>query len=186
MKNTCNLFLLGLFYYQVSCVWASVEGKKMDEAAIRELRINCRGIQRKVNEFCGRQIPAEIFHYTLSQMRAVGALYNLTCESGKGVQLKVLAEKLAITPAAASEMVDTLVRKGAIIRKNDPDDRRAVRLYVGEVLQERFGKCEIAMDNLTRRFLATLKPEEVEIFTSVIGKFAEFTDDPDVFHEVEL
>lgn len=157
----------------------------MDEAVIRELRVNCRGIQRKVNEFCGRQIPTEIFHYTLSQMRAVAALYNLTSETGKGVQLKVLAEKLAITPAAASEMVDTLVRKGAIIRKNDPDDRRAVRLYVGEMLQERFNKCEIAMDDLSRRFLATLKPEEVETFVSVISKFAEFTDDPDAFPEVK-
>ena len=158
----------------------------MNEASIRELRTNRRHTEMRIKEFCARQVPAEIFHYTLSQMRAIDTLYSLTRDTGKGVQLKVLAESLAITPAAASEMVDTLVRKGAIIRKNDPDDRRAVRLYVGEKLQERFEKCELMLDDITRRFLATLSPEEVKTFVNVTSKFAAFTADPDNFPEVEL
>ena len=158
----------------------------MIEEMIRELRNNHRVSNTRIKEFCTRQVPAEIFHYTLSQMRAIDTLYSLTRDTGKGVQLKVLAEKLSITPAAASEMVDTLVRKGALIRKSDPDDRRAVRLYVGEVLQQRFEKCENQLDGLMRRFLETLSASEVENFVAVSRKFAAFTADPDNFPEVEL
>ena len=157
----------------------------MDGEKIRELRSNRRSTEMRIKEFCARQVPAEIFHYTLSQMRAIDTLYALTRDSGEGVQLKALAEKLGITPAAASEMVDTLVRKGAIIRRNDPNDRRAVRLYVGEKLQDRFEACEKALDNLTERFLSTLSQDEVDTIIAVTGKFAEFTADPDNFAEVE-
>lgn len=156
----------------------------MTEAGIKELRRNMRQTETRVKEFCASQVPVEIFHYTLSQMRAIHTLYSLTQDTGSGVQLKLLAEKLAITPAAASEMVDTLVRKGAIIRKNDPSDRRAVRLYVGDSLRERFEACEISLNELTAKFMNTLSENEIEIFAKVVEKMAEFTADPDNFPEV--
>lgn len=151
---------------------------------ISELRRNMRRIELRVKEFFSKQIPTEIFHYTLSQMRAIDTLYALNHDSGNGIHLKMLAEKLNITPAAASEMVDTLVRKGAIIRKNDPADRRAVRLFVGENLQKRFEICEKQLDELTTCFLSTLSEDEGRIFMDVIRKYAEFTDDPENFPEV--
>ena len=157
----------------------------MTDQRIRDLRRNMRLTEMRIKEFCAQQVPTEIFHYTLSQMRAVDTLYTLTRDSGSGIQLKVLAENLAITPAAASEMVDTLVRKGAIIRKNDPNDRRAVRLYVGESLQARFEECESQLDDLMARFLGTLPASEVEVFEKVIAKFSDFTADPTNFPEVE-
>ena len=39
-----------------------------------------------------------------------------------------LAEKLRISPATVSELVDGLVREGLVLRQPDPDDRRAVLL----------------------------------------------------------
>ncbi|MBE6374868.1 MAG: MarR family transcriptional regulator [Lentisphaerae bacterium] len=157
----------------------------MTDQRIRDLRRNMRLTEMRIKEFCAQQVPTEIFHYTLSQMRAIDTLYTLTRDAGSGIQLKVLAENLAITPAAASEMVDTLVRKGAIIRKNDPNDRRAVRLYVGESLQARFEECESQLDDLMARFLGTLPASEVEVFEKVIAKFSDFTADPTNFPEVE-
>ena len=141
--------------------------------------------ERRIKEFCASQVPTEIFHYTLSQMRAIDTLYSLNRDSGAGVQLKVLAETLAITPAAASEMVDTLVRKGAIIRKSDPADRRAVRLFVGDTLRERFEDCESALNGLMERFLATLSENEKDVFCEVAEKLARFTADTDNFPEVK-
>lgn len=157
----------------------------MNSEMIKDLRRNLRTSERRIKEFCARQVPAEIFHYTLSQMRAIDMLYNLTRDSGSGIQLKILAEHLNITPAATSEMVDTLVRKGAIIRRSDPADRRAVRLYVGDKLREGFEYCENQMNVITANFLSTLSAGEVECFTSVAAKFAEFTSDPDNLPEVK-
>ena len=150
---------------------------------IRELRRNLRISERRIKEFCARQVPAEIFHYTLSQMRAIEMLYTLTRDSGNGIQLKMLAEHLNITPAAASEMVDTLVRKGAIVRKSDPADRRAVRLHVGDSLQERFESCENQLNILTANFLNTLSENERQTFFDVAAKFADFTSDQANFPE---
>ena len=155
------------------------------EKKVAELRRNMRRTELKIKEYCAKQIPTEIFHYTLSQMRAIDTLYTLTRDSGTGIQLKMLAENLGITPAAASEMVDTLVRKGAIIRKSDPVDRRAVRLYVGDLLRERFETCENQLNELTGNFLKTLSAEEEKIFVQVVDKFAEFTAESDNFPEVE-
>ena len=86
---------------------------------IKKAEILCREIsncETRVNEFCAKQVPAELFRYTLNQMRTIRAVQQLTQEYPAGVQLKMLAEKLNVTPAAASEMVDTLVRKGAILQ----------------------------------------------------------------------
>ena len=157
----------------------------MTDGDIKTLRRNMRRAEIKIRESCAHQVPVEIFRYTLSQMRTIDTLYSMTRETGTGVQLKMLAESLSITPAAASEMVDTLVRKGAIIRRNDPDDRRAVRLYVGDVLRERFEKCEEQLDEITGRFIRSLSAVEQEVFFSVTKKFAEFTADPDNFPEVD-
>ncbi len=156
----------------------------MDDRAV-DLHRNLRRIELKVKEYCASQVPTELFHYTLSQMRAIDTLYSLIRDTGTGVQLKVLAEKLAITPAAASEMVDTLVRKGAICRENDPADRRAVRLYVGNDLRERFESCENQLNTLTENFLNTLSEAEQDTFVKVVAKFAEFTSEPENFPEVD-
>lgn len=150
---------------------------------IKKLRRDMRHTEIRIKEFCAKQVPIELFHYTLSQMRAIDTLYTLTRDTGHGIQLKTLAENLSITPAAASEMVDTLVRKGAIIRQSDPNDRRAVQLLVGDSLRERFEKCESQLDELTGKFLSTLSVEEQNIFCQVAEKFSDFTADPDNFPE---
>ena len=53
----------------------------------------------------------QLFKLTLNQLRMVKNVHGLVGQSGSGVKLKALAESLDITPAAASEMVETLVGK---------------------------------------------------------------------------
>ena len=146
----------------------------MAEELIRELRSNHRVSNARIKEFCARQVPAEIFHYTLSQMRAIDTLYALTRDTGKGVQLKVLAEKLSITPAAASEMVDTLVKKGVLTRTPDPRDRRAIAISVSDELQKRIFSSEDGFDRVTSDFLATLSSEDQVNFIRTVNLWAEF------------
>ncbi len=143
------------------------------------LRQEMRYADARLQEFCSRQVPAELFHYTLSQMRTIRMVYMLTRDLPGGIQLKTLAGKLGVTPAAASEMVDTLVRKGALLRNSDPADRRAVLLSVGDELLQRFDDCERKLSRITRNFLDTLSPEEVKTTLAVAHKFSEFISDDD-------
>ncbi len=146
----------------------------MPVSQAKKLRKNIRFTQNRLHELCAKQIPGEIFHYTLSQMRTINSLYSITRDFPGGVQLKVLAERLGITPAATSEMVDTLVRKGAILRTNDPKDRRAVLLQVGEELAKHFEACEKQLNLLTQKFLDTLEQDEVDSAIRISAKFADF------------
>lgn len=47
---------------------------------------------------------------------------------GRSVNAKEIAERLEITPASTSALVDRLVRSGHVVRSPDPVDRRGVRL----------------------------------------------------------
>lgn len=147
------------------------------------LRQELRSAEVRVNEYFTEQVPTEVFRYTLNQMRTIRTLYELTADLPSGVQLKQLAEKLHVTPAAASEMVDTLVRKGAILRLSDPSDRRAVRLKVGDQLREKFESCERQLCELTDRFLATRTEAEVQTALKMAKAFAEFVADKSNFPE---
>ena len=60
--------------------------------------------------------------------RQVGALFEITSQSP--CSLSDIADALKITLPSASVLVNTLVEKGVVIRKPDPEDRRRVVLEV--------------------------------------------------------
>jgi DNA-binding MarR family transcriptional regulator len=63
---------------------------------------------------------------TETQGNTVIAVRQLCDESPEGVTLKKLAETMGVTPAAASVMVDLLVKKKMLKRTKSKSDRRAV------------------------------------------------------------
>jgi DNA-binding MarR family transcriptional regulator len=88
--------------------------------------------------------------------------------------LKSVARKLGTTAAAASEMVDMLVRKNILERKQDPEDRRQVRIQLVPELYDHFKRIEECFTDLTAEFAATLAPEEMALFLKCAAKFDEF------------
>jgi len=77
---------------------------------------------------------------------AIGGRDNLT--------LNELAETLYITASTASRTVDEMVRKGLVIRQEDPADRRAVRLALTAKGQTLYTALEA---HLVQRQLAILR-----------------------------
>jgi DNA-binding MarR family transcriptional regulator len=60
---------------------------------------------------------------------SVAQCYTLEAIGSQGrSSLNAVAEALYITPSTASRAVDDLVRKGLVERRQDPADRRAIRL----------------------------------------------------------
>jgi len=108
---------------------------------------------------------------TFNQLRMIKNVYQLNRESTEGVTLKVLAESLSITPAAASEMVDALVRKDMLRREHNPQDRRAVAITLAPASLAKFRDCEKTFNRLTADFLGGLTPEEKDIFLKTVEKF---------------
>lgn len=115
-----------------------------------------------------------LVNMTFNQLRMIKIVYQLNREFPEGVTLKVLAESLSITPAAASEMVDALVRKDMLRREHNPQDRRAVAITLAPSSRKRFHECEEAFDRLTVDFLDGLKAEDREVFLKVVKQFNDY------------
>ena len=115
-----------------------------------------------------------LFSLTFNQLRMIKNVHVLNRDSPEGVTLKVLAESLAITPAAASEMVDALVRKDVLRRDHNPQDRRAVAISLADSCRKRFAEGEKNFENLTNEFLATLPAADRDSFIATVEKFRVF------------
>ena len=115
-----------------------------------------------------------LFQVTVSQLKMVRSVYELTCASGNGVPLKLLARNLGTTAAAASEMVDVLVRKKILERKQDPTDRRQVQIRLIPELYAHFIQVEERFTRCTASFLQTLSADEQQHFIKCTAEFCKF------------
>ena len=114
------------------------------------------------------------YQITLSQLKMVNTVFRLTRATGAGVALKEVAKELGTTAAAASEMVDVLVRKNILARNQDPSDRRQVQICLVPELQKHFRGIEAQFTGLTAEYVSTLAPEERRTVAAGIAGFLEF------------
>ncbi len=102
---------------------------------------------------------------TISQMKVMGCvIFN----DGKPVKVKDIAEELGITPGGVSQLVDTLVKAGALERTVSEDDRRAVNISLSGHGKEIHRKMDLYFSELARELLSSVSPEKQEIFQEVL------------------
>jgi DNA-binding MarR family transcriptional regulator len=87
---------------------------------------------------------------TETQSNTVIAVRQLCEASPEGITLKKLAETMRVTPAAASVMVDLLVKKKMLKRTKSKNDRRAVLI---RLTPETAGLFTISEQNLLETFM---------------------------------
>ena len=114
---------------------------------------------------------SEFANVTVGQMRILKAIFAFQEKYPDGVMLKLLAEKVNLTPGAASIIVDTLVKQGVLDRRTSDVDRRAVCIGLSEE-----GKRIVAcygdfFTGVTGEFLAGVPREEYEIMMKLLNKF---------------
>ena len=119
----------------------------------------------------GQSEERQLFKLTLNQLRMVKNVHGLVGQTGSGVKLKALAESLDITPAAASEMVETLVGKGVLTRVSSELDRRSVSIQLGDKLKKRFRNREESFDRLAAAYIAELPTDDREKFIELLDGF---------------
>jgi DNA-binding MarR family transcriptional regulator len=105
---------------------------------------------------------------TETQANTVIAIRQLCEESPEGVTLKKLAETMGVTPAAASVMVDLLVKKKMLKRTKSKNDRRAILI---RLTPETSGLFEISEQTLLETFQSlqdTLGPEFVSDWQRIL------------------
>ena len=85
-----------------------------------------------------------------------------------GISQRELSERLAITPASTTAQVQKMEFQGLIERRPDPDDQRALRLYLSDKGREIDRNMVAGLDALDATFLEGLSPEEIQEFRRLL------------------
>ena len=135
------------------------------------------GIWKNIRNLCAARVPANLGHYTGSQLRMITRIHELTRDNNEGIQLKTLAGVLQITPAATSEMVETLVKRGALERRVAANDRRAMSLRLTKDLEDIFQNAEQHLDSLLENFFEQMPPEQQKSAGEIIRQLNKYLTD---------
>lgn len=87
-----------------------------------------------------------------------------------GVPISVLAQKVTLDKATLSGLMDRLERDDLIGRRADPDDRRAVRIFLTPKAESMREKLTELYHQNNGMFLSILTSEEREVFERVVDK----------------
>ena len=131
-------------------------------------------LPRNIRGGAERNAGARFARFSLNQLMLLNSLYALTRDTDCGVPLKTLAAGLGVTPATASEMVDTLVRRGILERRHSEVDRRAVEIRLDAEWQTFFRANEELYTRRVESFFSTRSQEERRNFEATVDALNDF------------
>jgi DNA-binding MarR family transcriptional regulator len=93
---------------------------------------------------------------SITQMKTLHALSDCVHE----VSVKELSDRLAVSLPGASRIVDGLLRRGWVERREDPDDRRIKRVGITHAGREIVDRIETARLAGLEQYATSLTPEQ--------------------------
>ena len=104
---------------------------------------------------------------TVNQARIFGYIFS---RGGEGtIRISALAHDLDVTPAAAGQAVDRLVRAGMVDRRTDPTDRRAFVISIAKKGRAHLSQYQRRCRELSAELLADVPPADVAAFDRVLS-----------------
>jgi DNA-binding MarR family transcriptional regulator len=98
---------------------------------------------------------------------------------GHGVSPKELADRLGVTAASTSALVDKLVRAGHLVRHPDPNDRRGVTLTTRGPSVRRALHAMGELETRTIRAAESMPPEALGVVIEFLHEMTRVVDDVD-------
>ncbi len=81
-----------------------------------------------------------------------------------------LAEKIEVKPSAITVMIDRMVARGFVERKNDENDRRVVLVKLTSEGREALDKLQEMRKQAIHQHLSQFSPEQIEEFLGILEK----------------
>lgn len=94
------------------------------------------------------------------------------------IDLRTLADGLAISPSAASQQVDKLVERGLLWRTEDPQDRRRLRLQLTPQAEESVGEYSRAVTEYISAILSRLSAKDLKDLHRLLSTVEELNNPP--------
>ena len=89
-----------------------------------------------------------------------------------GVQQQTLARLMDISPMTLARHVDRLEGEGWVERREDPEDRRAKRLYLASKSSPKITQLQRLAEKLMKQALAGISTEEQAVAISVLERIS--------------
>ncbi len=105
---------------------------------------------------------------THRQLKTVRHVMYMVEQHPEGITLKMLAKRGNLSAAAASEMVDALVKKGIFVRTQSITDRRSIQIRITDKMTQELGKISKFLAQQTRQMTKDINPDELKVMVSVI------------------
>jgi DNA-binding MarR family transcriptional regulator len=102
---------------------------------------------------------------SITQMKTLHALSDCTQE----ISVKQLSDRLGLSLPGASRIVDALLRRGWVERREDPDDRRMKRVGITPAGREIVDRIETARLVGLEKYAASLTPEQRTRLSSALS-----------------
>jgi DNA-binding MarR family transcriptional regulator len=107
------------------------------------------------------------------RLRRFGITYNhlfiLTCLwEQEGVNVKDLAKQLCLDSSSLTGHLDRMERVALVVRQDDPDDRRAVRVFLTEKGRHLQEQLEPIGHELKETLLRGVPPEMIKAFATAL------------------
>jgi DNA-binding MarR family transcriptional regulator len=108
------------------------------------------------------QVPMGV---TYSELIIIRQVYD---HSGAGV--KDIADNMCVSSSAVTQIVNKLIEKGLLIREDDVEDRRHLKLSLSENMKTEYEKIMKQQYEHMAQVFSSLTDEELEIFSKLSGK----------------
>jgi DNA-binding MarR family transcriptional regulator len=102
---------------------------------------------------------------SITQMKTLHVL----AEGGSEVSVKELSDRLGLSLPGASRIVDALMRRGWLERREDPDDRRMKRVGITAEGRKALDRIETARLAGLEDYAASLTPEQRTRLSSALS-----------------
>lgn len=100
----------------------------------------------------------------------VHLLFSIAEKKEDGVSVSELADMTGVTPGAITQFVNGLVERDLVVRENDPDDRRVVRLTLTRTARNQFEKLRREyLESATRTF-DVLSIEDIRKLNTIFAR----------------
>lgn len=96
-------------------------------------------------------------------------LHSITMKKD-GASVSELAERMGVTPGAITQFVNGLVEQDLVVRENDPDDRRVVRLKLTRTARNQFEKLRREYLESAARTFDVLSVEDIHTLNRIFAR----------------
>jgi len=120
---------------------------------------------RQFNEFCQNEGYNEI---TVNNYQYIAAIFSL-----KKATVTELAKKLNIRKASVTQMIDSLVKKGYVVRESPSGDKRSYEIKLTDKGTEMMELEEKFINKFIGRFDKILSTQEFKEFSFLLEKISE-------------